>query len=295
MTNLQSRKRVAYADVQKFLGDNAPQFTGFVPLQAAEENFNTQLSVLDTAFRLQETKSTATTTLKNEKETEIVKFIVPISRKAMRWAQAEENTELHDLFDVEITMLLRLSDAGTLSRVTNIVMNLRANVTDLAGYRITPANISNAEALLAAYTPLIPKPRDLQGISETGTADAKEIIKKIDREVAIMSDLIIGEFTESDPALVAAWRHAKEIGQISVRHTALHVLAQNADHEPLEGVRVLIRELNREDITDINGLADIIKFKPGTFHIDFFIGEELKRTLIEEIEQGESQQIEITL
>jgi len=63
----------------------------------------------------------------------------------------------------------------------------------------------------------------------------------------------------------------------------------------IEGATMLVQELNKEEVSDILGVADIESMKPGMYHVLFSADGYASQTQILKIEQGRTIDEEVRM
>ncbi len=204
----------------------------------------------------------------------MAKVVCRIAKKARPKARNDNNNELFDALDHAVTYIMQAPKILALSRAKAMRKVIKDNATYFSN--IKPADFAAMDAAILAYDTDFAKPRytiDYKHVA--GTTAVFNLIHKgfIFRDNIV--DYVCGYYEEEDPELVDEMK--KQMGTVieGVHHTGIEALC--VDGKPAEGaitnllqdVEMMIVELKKVAISDINGLATLIKFTPGTYHVTF--------------------------
>ena len=115
-----------------------------------------------------------------------------------------------------------------------------------------------------------------------------------------MFDYVYGTYNLTKPNLVKGFKDARALEIEGVRHTGLvftclESVLKKGETPFVEGVLCRIVEKNKEGLSDIDGIGSIIKFYPGTYHVEFSKAGYITKHMIISFKRGEIVQLEILM
>lgn len=139
---------------------------------------------------------------------------------------------------------------------------------------------------------MIPDLNEASKIRKNATASLALAIAELDDSLLVTDALIRGKYKYSDPKLWKEYRLMRELGHTPSRRTGLRItIYHEGTANPFQGATALIRELKRSAVTDIDGVAEILAFRNGKYHLDLVVDEILRKTLIVEVRRGRIAEI----
>ena len=202
-------------------------------------------------------------------------------------------------FDVHISDFKNKADSVVLQKISTIRDAIARNIGSLAGKRVFPATL---EAINRAYDEAaasISAPADANAEKVVATA---EIVTFLDKGRALLlsiDDLLISEYddtTEVNNAMVKEYIHDRQLVNLPTRHTGVHAVCRDAvTKAALEGVVMSIPELDKTGVSDISGIAEIIRMKTGTYRILFTHPDFEDFALTGHVDSGRVLELEVKL
>ena len=245
-------------------------------------NFHNARHDLDDAALIQGIQITGILKDFESLQNELINTLIPFALLGAVQARTANNEILSEKLTHYPTYLSQVSRTIILIRATEIRNALNENLHTLANptgiiTTVTPANIATVDALLASFQVTAQHPKE--AIIERKTQGTEVLVKEfkaVDDAVDTISDLIFATYLVSNPDRISEFNACKKLAIYGVRHTGFLAFISDANPAPdaltsaLMGIEVKIIELkNKTAISDINGMAGIIKFKPGTYHVEF--------------------------
>ncbi len=109
----------------------------------------------------------------------------------------------------------------------------------------------------------------------------------IDRSLEVIDDLLVNAYKTSAAEMVLAYRSNRLINNSEVRHSGLlSTLTDAVTGAALEGAMMAIEALGKMAVTNIEGVASIVKMKWGRYHVVFSAEGYVEQTLTVTIERG---------
>ena len=258
------------------------------------------IAEIQTAEDKQETDTTGIT-----KEVEAAKQIMAdtmiiYAKKGLPMARLAGKTEFVKILEHKPYFIYRASKATALSRARIMKNTLAGNLTVFSN--IKPADIADMDAVILAYDEVKVDTQDAIGAKkEDGTEAIYAAYVKGNAALKNIYDFFYGEYQKNEPELVKKLADCMVVDKTGVHHTGITALFLDGN-PPVGSITNLIQngvikimELNKQALSDINGVVSIIKIKPGTYHIEFSKAGFISQTLIVKIKRGKIITLEITL
>ncbi len=219
---------------------------------------------LNNTIQQQATDTVGETKYKLQLKEAMIGNLLPIARKAKVWANEAGNTVLETLFNIKQRNFLA-GEEECLGITRNILQALNEHAADLLTYNITAEQLTAIDAACTAFEASIGKPGLIRNVAKTGTQGIEDTLKEMTDLMDKCDDLLVAEFENTQPDMVAEYFANRKIGLVKSRHTTLTVnVYSDADKTlPIAGAVVSITENQLSAVTDSNGNASIDTFSPG--------------------------------
>ena len=271
-------------------------FTGFVQLIAEITGFTNGYVSLQNEIAAQGVTIGGITTGKNVLLDEAIKLLVKASRKARAWAVNAGNATLAAQFDVQITTFVEMTQSEVLNSLTTINAAISANIASLTGYRVVAADVTAITAAIAAAQVVIGTPKQAKDTKAVATKQIVIDIDKCDGYLMQIDDLLVPEYEDSNPEMVAAYRLSRELQPIGAHATGLLAICKDSVTKALlEKVSVVIVEPDKIGVSNIDGKVEVERMKPGKYHVVFSKAGYLDYTVIIDFLQGKIQTIGVLM
>ena len=275
-----------------FFAKFATTFTGFVQLLEEISGFTSAVATLDLEIEEQGVNNIGLTAGKNVLLLKAIKLVVKSARKARVWAVNSKNETLMAKFDVNVSELIHLSQSQVLNMLTEIASDLSENIASLTAVKVVVADVKAITDAIAAAQLSIGTP--LQAIITKAVATQQIVldIEKCNEFLYLIDDLIIPEYEDTNSEMVVEYRLSRLIHIIGVHHTGLLATCLEAiNKKPLQDVLVTIVELKKFKLSDIDGISEIEKIKPGKYHVLFTLEGYEDYSVIVDFTKGKIQEI----
>jgi len=249
---------------------------------------------------IQESDTTGVTEDVKAKKRLMARTVIAVAHKAKPKARKAGLWELYEKINYKVTYLM---SAPKLDAVT-FAKNIQKVIVDnpLIFTNIKPADKTAMADTIAAYNEVKLAPRTARVNKKAQGTEAYDLsFKKAQVAADNIYDYIYGQYELTNPNLVAELNLACGIDVEGVRHNTIHAVCsdgnppQGAITALLEGVRLLILELNKTAVSDINGVVTLAKFTQGTYHVEFSKEGYVTKTMIIHIGQGETVELEVVM
>lgn len=255
------------------ISTNAAVWAAFTRLVTEIANFVSLNADLDQATQTQGYNTKGITAGKSDAFTDMVKMTVDMAYKAYVWAVDNNNDELTEVFNVKLSDFDNTAASTSFDKVKNIRNAINTNIAGMAAVNLLPADVTALDALIAAYDAVKSAPEVAIGHKETSTDTIVELFHDIDESLELISRLIISQYSTTNAGLVSDFKNNKHIDDLPTHHSGIHTHITDAlTGEDVEGAVLSIPAAGKTATSNINGIAEIIKVKSGTYHV--FVNKE---------------------
>lgn len=277
-----------YARVSSFFTQNATLLNAYAPLKAEIDRFQVDLEALNVAEGKQAILISNEAARKQRLHQEWTDKLTMLNATARAYAR-RYNTDLLSIIYVDAKQYLNTSAQEAAERGKASLNLLRTFVQDMIDkeYDIQTSAIDDLEQEILTFEEIIATPNIKEDIKQQGTLEMEIAFSQIDETLKIADDLIRTKFSDANQPLVDQYRLARKIGDPATNHTTL-VAKVLQNNQPTWKAEVLIRELGRTDLTDIDGIAEIEEFKPGEYTIEVRYENTLVATQVVRIPLGKT-------
>ncbi len=228
------------------------------------------------------------------------KLAVKYSLRGAIKARNAGNHKLAEQLAHRINYIFKAAKGLAVQRATDMCDTLNNNLSicnnvTTADILLINDAITNFKAIESEPTLLIEEKK------AEGTDKLILLFKESSGIIENMYDLVYSYYFEDDTALVDEFQLAMQIIKTGVHHTGLNSTCidanppVNAISSFLMNVLIKIIEIDRTTKTDINGLGQIVKFKPGTYHVEFSLTSFVTQTLIIQFKRGRMLDLQIEM
>ena len=286
--------------VKNFIGSNQAKFDA-IPTEAGEiAKLEAAIEEIQIAEDKQETDTTGITVEVETAKKTMADTMIIYAKKGLPMARLAGKTEFVKILEHKPYYIFRASKTTALSRARIMKNTLAENLTLFTN--IEPADIHDMEAVIAAYDDVKVDTQDAIGDKkEAGTAEIQKGYDKGNAALKNIYDFFYGKYQKTEPALVKKLADCMVVDKTGVHHTGITALFLDGN-PPVGSITNLIQngvlkimELNKQAVSDINGVASIIKIKPGTYHVEFSKAGFVTQTMIVKIKRGQIVTLEVTL
>ena len=271
-------------------------FSPVKPLNEEMDNFNTLEDKIEGYIQEQSDGTGSTTATKAEKKATAIKLVMQLVQKSRPWAKKTKNNDLISLLNVSDSSFSG-EEIPVAAALQKIATGIKDHVAELAEYNVTDNDVKAALDAVTAFENTIGTPQNQKETSVLAGQNLSAAIKAIIAILDDCDDLIEGNFAQTNPNEVAEYHAARVIGKSTSRHTTLlaHVYEDAAKAKPIFNAIATITELKRHDDTDIDGLAEIVKFKPGTYHLVITAKGFTDKTILFTIKSGQHLNLDVVM
>ena len=268
MTKGQTAKVNMYIAMLLFFDKYETTLAAFVQLVTEITNFTGIYDDLQLEIAKQKLKISGVVVTKETLLETAIKLLVQSARKARVWAMNSGNATLAAQFDVQISTFGDMTQSVVLNALTTINAALHTNIASLTAYRVTATNVTAITSAIDAASGSIGTPKQAITTRAVATDEIVMDITKCDGFLELIDDLLVPEYEDTNPSMVAEYHLSRAITSLGSHATGLKAIINDlATGALLEDVLVTIVEVSRSMVTDIDGKAIIVRIKPGTYHV----------------------------
>ena len=300
MKKIFSWKLINYFRVLNFVGLWQSKFDAITNEAAEIAKLEDAVDEIQAAEDIQETPTTGITDEAKVLKKNMGDTIIIYAKKGLPLARNAGKTELVEILTHGASYIYSASITTALSRARL----MRKTLTDYHDIftNIKPADVADMDAAIAAFDAVKVDTQDaIDDKKEDGTAAIYKGYVKGNAALKNIYDFFYGEYQKTDPVLVKKLADCMAIDQTGVHHTGVTALITDPNPPAgaitnlLEFAMMKVIELNKQALSDINGVAALIKIKPGTYHIEFSKAGYVTKVMIVKIKRGQIVTLEVTL
>lgn len=262
-------------------------FAGFARLVKEINNFIALNGALDGFIQQQGQVTKGIAADKKAIFNALVNNIVAAARKALVFAKDNDDNAMQAALDVRERSFVQSAGTRAVAKMEQIFGILEGNAAALADYMVSAGDIEAIGNGIAAFTGQQPAPGVARAARVAARKSMVETMGAIDGSLEVIDDLLVNTYGASAEEMVLAYRVQRLIKNNEVRHSGLVCTLTDAGTGALlEGATVAIEALGKTAVTNIEGVASIIKMKWGTYHVVFSAEGYVTQTLTLTIERG---------
>jgi len=273
---------------------NSAIWAGFKRLVDEIANFVSLNGALNNSMQQHQTDTRGITKAKNEAFINMVNVVLNKAQRAYVWALDTANENLQHIFDVQKSDFISSREVAAFNKIKNIRDALSNNIAAMASVQLTEADITEANNAIAGYESTIGTTGAAQAFKIRGTKGIEELIQPIDQSLDIIDKLIVSTYSESNAAMVQEYLVNRTVEKLPTHHSGIMVhVTDAATGVDLEGVLLALN--GKSTTSDIDGIAEIIKVRPGTYNVTISFEGYAPQTMKVVIEKGKINKLDIEL
>jgi hypothetical protein len=231
---------------------------------------------------------------KNEAFNVMINIVVNKAQKAYVWALDTSNTNLANIFDVQKSDFVNIPEVKAFTMIKNIRDALSTNIASMASVQLVAADVTAINAAITAYQAKIGTTGAALSHKTEGTMGIENLIQPIDKSLSIIDKLIVSSYSTSHPDMVKEYWLNRSIDKMPTHHSGIYVHITDANTGiDLEGALLVLN--GKSTTSDIDGIAEIIKVKQGTYNISVSLKGYISQSMKIIIERGKIIDLEIKL
>jgi hypothetical protein len=296
MDHRQSEKNDMYKKMLIFFANpiNAAVWTTFARLVTEITNFVSLNNSLSNYLQQHQADIKGVTQTKNDAFMAMVNIVVNKAAKAYVWAADTANAHLMQIFDIQKSDFLSISEAKAYNQIKNICDALSANIASMAIVQLTSADVTAVNAAITAYQNTIGTTGAAQTHKTEGTKAIDAVMVPIDKSLALIDKLIVSSYSATKPDMVKEYLANRVLDKLPTHHSGISINITDAETgTDLEGAILAVN--GKTATSDIDGIAEIIKVKPGTYNMSVTLADYATQTIKTVIEKGKLTELNVKM
>ena len=273
---------------------NSVVWATFARLATEIENFASLNNSLSNYLQQHQADIKGVTHTKNGAFMAMVNSIVNKAAKAYVWAVDSSNANLMQVFDVQKSDFLHISETKAYNQIKNIRDALNDNIASMESVQLTEEDVAMVNEAISAYENTIGTTGAAQTHKTEGTKGIDAVMIPIDKSLALIDKLIVSSYTASQPDIVKEYLANRALDKLPTHHSGISINITDAETgADLEGAILAVN--GKTATSDIDGIAEIIKVKPGTYNMSVTLADYATQILKTVIEKGKVIELEVKM
>ena len=234
------------------------------------------------------------TQTKNDAFMAMVNIIVNKAAKAYVWAVHTANANLMEIFDIQKSDFLSISETKAYNQIKNIRDALSDNIASMTSVQLTEDDVAIVNDVVTGYENTIGTTGAAQTHKTEGTKGIDAVMIPIDKSLAMIDKLIVSSYTASQPDMVKEYLANRALDKLPTHHSGISICITDAETgADLEGAILAVN--GKTSTSDIDGIAEIIKIMPGTYNMSVSLASYATQTTKIVIEKGRVTELEVKM
>ena len=296
MNHHQIEKNGMYKKMQIFFTNptNVAVWTEFARLATEITNFGNLNNSLASYMQQHHTDIKGITTAKKNAFAAMVSIVVSKAQKAYVWAVDTGNDNLANVFDVQKSNFTKGSEIAALNKIKNISDAIASNVAEMESVQLVDSDVTEINSAISAYQNTVGTTGSAQAHKTQGTKGIESIITSIDNSLSLIDKLMINSYSSSNPDFIKEYTLNRQLDKLPTHHNGISInVTDDATGAELEGVLLSIND--KTSLSDIDGFAEIVKIKHGTYNATVSLDGYVSQTLKVVIEKGTHVELDVKL
>lgn len=289
----QSREFTRCTKLAHFLNDRNTVYADFVPFAEEVTDF---LSNMAAFMDLIPDKNITTTGITEDKTTLKQKVATPLGlvcSKTHSYALKQGNDDLAARVNTTAYKIFRIKDTDLQGFVTSIIEVITPLLTDTEyiKYGVTAAKLEAIAQTAADFTSLIGK-ADVTGSTSTVANTAiDKVIDKL-RENIKHFDLLVDEFSETNPDFVNGYHINSEVENTGIRHSGIEGYVHTKTGDIITGATVQLENTTKSAVTDLRGYYHIDRARPDDYMVACSAAGFTAQSILHHISKGRTDEMD---
>ena len=296
MNHHQIEKNGMYKKMLIFFANpiNSVVWATFARLATEIENFASLNNSLSNYLQQHQADIKGVTQTKNDAFMSMVNSIVNKAAKAYVWAVDSSNANLMQIFDVQKSDFLSISETKAYNQIKNIRDALIDNIASMESVQLTEEDVAIVNDAITAYENTIGTTGAAQTHKTEGTKGIDAVMIPIDKSLALIDKLIVSSYTSSQPDIVKEYLANRALDKLPTHHSGISINITDAETgADLEGAILAVN--GKTATSDIDGMAEIIKINPGTYNMSVTLADYATQILKTVIEKGKVTELDVKM
>ena len=296
MNHRQIEKNGMYKKMLIFFANpiNSAVWATFARLATEIDNFVSLNNSLSNYLQQHQADIKGVTQTKNDAFMAMVNIIVNKAAKAYVWATDTANANLMQIFDVQKSNFLSISETKAYNQIKNIRDALIDNIASMESVQLTEEDVAIVNDAITAYENTIGTTGAAQTHKTEGTKGIDAVMIPIDKSLALIDKLIVSSYAASQPDIVNEYLANRALDKLPTHHSGISINITDAETgADLEGAILAVN--GKTATSDIDGIAEIIKIMPGTYNMSVSLASYATQILKTVIEKGKVIELDVKM
>ena len=296
MNHRQIEKNGMYKKMLIFFANpiNSAVWATFARLATEIDNFVSLNNSLSNYLQQHQADIKGVTQTKNDAFMAMVNIIVNKAAKAYVWATDTANANLMQIFDVQKSNFLSISETKAYNQIKNIRDALNDNIDWMESVQLTEDDVATVNDAITAYQNTIGTTGAAQTHKTEGTKGIDAVMIPIDKSLALIDKLIVSSYAASQPDIVNEYLANRALDKLPTHHSGISINITDAETgADLEGAILAVN--GKTATSDIDGIAEIIKIMPGTYNMSVSLASYATQILKTVIEKGKVTELDVKM
>jgi len=269
-------------------------WNGFQRLTDEIAKFLSLNGLLDNYIQIHQIDTKGLTSSKNNAFSAMVKLVMKSAQKAYVWAVDTADDNLVQIFDVEKSDFYQMTETMAYTKIKNIRDALNDNIASMASVQLTAGNVTALDAAIKAYEDMVGIPGAAQSHKTEATGALEELMLPMDTSLELIDKLIDSSYADSHSDMVKEYFINRNIDKLPTHHSGVVAVITDAiTGGVLQGALLAVG--SKTATSNIEGIAEIIKIKPGTYMAKISLAQYITQDIKVVIGRGKITKIEVKL
>jgi hypothetical protein len=264
----QSREFTRCTKLAQFLGNNQPVYSAFAPFAEEVVDFDNNMLSFTSLIPDKNITTTGITEDKTALKQNVAAALGLICSKTYSYALKQNNESLAAQVNTTAYKIFRIKDSdlqGFVAHIVEVITPLLAD-TEYIKYGITAAKLEAVTQTAANFTALIGK-ADVTGSTGTiASAAIDKIIARLHLNIKHF-DLLVNEFSESNPDFVKGYHVNSEVENTGIHHSGIEGYVRTKTGDAITGARVQLANTTKSAVTDLRGYYHIDRIRADDYMV----------------------------
>ncbi|HEY4785796.1 MAG TPA: hypothetical protein VIH57_07095, partial [Bacteroidales bacterium] len=168
------------------------------------------------------------------------------------------------------------------------------NIASMASVQLTAGNVTALDAAIKAYEDMVGIPGAAQSHKTEATGALEELMLPMDTSLELIDKLIDSSYADSHSDMVKEYFINRNIDKLPTHHSGVVAVITDAiTGGVLQGALLAVG--SKTATSNIEGIAEIIKIKPGTYMAKISLAQYITQDIKVVIGRGKITKIEVKL
>lgn len=218
MTNRQENKRSMYRALIAFFAENQSVYATFLPFLNAADRLKAVNDRINEQSEIQSTPIVGITEDKKQSRISLEETVIAVCSKINAYAAISKNNNLKSQTAYSFSSLRKQRDTLLLDIAKNILNIANQNAVNLIPYNVNSDLLTALQNKITDFNTILSHPRHKVVIRKGATQEINNLFKEADDIIKNELDLLIVNFTDTNPEFERNYKNARIIIDLGIRH-----------------------------------------------------------------------------